>query len=160
MTATMIVPPMYEAQIHGVTAVRITARKVELLDGTFRKMQSVFYRAADRVGAKSFAELVAFVRERGKAAAPMTVQRFKQIAASLLQRHYGLELNDTHLWDEVVVAQCIAQGYRPYQVVNEHALEADLDRIDKDELYGVPSKAVLTEKDEAFASQSMKDANQ
>lgn len=153
--ATMIVPPVCEAQILGVTAVRITARKVELLDGALRKMQSVFYRAADQVGAKSFAELVAFVRERGTAAVPMTVQRFQQIAASLLHRHYGLELKDTHLWDESLVAQCIAQGFRPYEVLNEHAQEADLDRIDKEGFYGLPYKAALTEQDEAIAAKSV-----
>lgn len=155
MTASMIVPPVYEAKLLGVTAVRITARKVELLDGALRKMQSVFYRAADQVGAKSFAELVAFVRERGAASAPMTVQRFQQIVAVLLQRHYGLELNDTNLWDERIVALLIAQGLRPYQVVNVHAEEADLDRIDKEGFYGVPSKAALTEQDEVSAAKSV-----
>ncbi|MCK9987776.1 MAG: hypothetical protein AzoDbin1_04248 [Azoarcus sp.] len=155
MTATMIVPPMYEAQIHGVTAVRITARKVELLDGTLRKMQSVFYRAADQVGTKSFAELVAFVRGRGTTAPQMTVHAFQQIAAVLLRRHYGLELNDTNLWDQRIVALLIAQGLRPYQVVNVHATESDLDRIDKSGFYGVPSKEALTEQDEASAAKSV-----
>ncbi len=153
--ATLIVPPNYQAQIVGVTAVRITARKVELLDAAFRRIGSAFHRAADQVGSKSFTELVDLVRERGAAAPAMTVQRFQRIAASLLQRHYGLELGDTHLCDESIVAQCIAQGYRPYQVIAEHAQEADLDRIDVEGFYGVPSKAAITKQDEAVAAQSV-----
>lgn len=77
----------------------------------------------------------------------MDVKRFKEIAAALLTKHYGLNLNDTHLWDDSVVAECIKQSYRPYQVVAEHAAESDLDRIDKSD-YGVPSKAAITVADE------------
>jgi hypothetical protein len=80
----------------------------------------------------------------------MNVTGFQAIAAALLKTHYGLDLNDTHLWDESIVAECIAQGFLPYQVVAEHAAEADLERIDKSD-YGVPSKAALTAADEAAA---------
>lgn len=75
------------------------------------------------------------------------IKRFQEIAAALLMKHYGLTLNDTNLWDESVVAECIKQGYRPYQVVAEHAELADINRIDKRE-YGVPSKSPITEAEE------------
>lgn len=81
----------------------------------------------------------------------MSVKCFQAIAAALLKKHYGLELNDTHLHDEEVVAECIKQGYRPYQVVAEHAEEADLYRIDCFD-YGVPSKTAITAADEDAAS--------
>ncbi len=77
----------------------------------------------------------------------MNVKRFQEIAAALLTKHYGLDLNDTHLWDDSVVAECIKQGYRPFQVVAEHAEQADIDRIDKSG-YGVSSKAAITAADE------------
>jgi cytoskeleton-binding toxin CbtA-like protein len=80
-----------------------------------------------------------------------SVDRFQKIAAILLQKHYGLGLNDTHLYDENIVSQCIQQGFRPYQVIAEHANEADLDRIDLDAGYGVPSKAEITVVDENAA---------
>ena len=81
----------------------------------------------------------------------MNVKLFQEIAAALLERHYGLELNDTSLHDEAVVAECIEQGYRPYQVVAEHADEAELDRIDISGCYGVPSQEAITAVDEAAA---------
>ncbi|MYM92686.1 TA system toxin CbtA family protein [Duganella vulcania] len=81
----------------------------------------------------------------------MTVQRFQAIATELLTKHYGLALNDTQLCEDHVVQQCIGQGYLPYQVVTEHAQEADLDRIDKSAGYGVASKAPLTASDEQDA---------
>lgn len=81
----------------------------------------------------------------------MDVKRFQEIAAVLLKKHYGLELNDTELHDDNIVRQYIEQGFRPYQVIAEHADESDLDRIDLDGGYGVPSKAPITEEDENLA---------
>lgn len=81
----------------------------------------------------------------------MEVNQFQQVSERLLKKHYGLTLNDTHLYDEKIVQECINQGYRPFQVVAEHAEEADLDRIDKEGFYGVPSKAPITAEDEAAA---------
>ena len=78
----------------------------------------------------------------------MSVKRFQEIAAALLKKHYGLELNDTHLYDDVIVTECIGLGYRPFQVVAEHAREAGLDRIDKGAGFGVPSKIAITVDDE------------
>ena len=82
----------------------------------------------------------------------MDIKRFQGIAALLLEKHYGIGLNDTHLWDDRLVAECIRQGYRPYQVVAEHAEEADLDRIDCRYYCGMPSKGAITAADEDAAS--------
>ena len=62
--ATYVVPPMYEAKIYGVYGVRISARKVELLDQLGNRIQSASHRRADQVAAKSFGELVHFVKYR------------------------------------------------------------------------------------------------
>lgn len=78
----------------------------------------------------------------------MDVKQFQSISERLLEKHYGLSLNDTHLCDEKIVQECINQGWRPFQVIAEHAEEADLDRIDKQGVYGVPSKAAITAEDE------------
>lgn len=78
----------------------------------------------------------------------MTVARFQQIAARLLAKHYGLQLNDTFLDDEMIVQDCVNQRLRPYQVIVEHAYEADLVRVDLQGPYGVPSKDAITAADE------------
>ena len=62
--ATVVVPPMFVARIYGVYGVRISARKVELLDELGTRLQSAWHRQADRVASKSFAELVEFVKSR------------------------------------------------------------------------------------------------
>lgn len=81
----------------------------------------------------------------------MNVQLFQQIAEMLLQTHYGLSLDDTHLTEEKIVAECIGKSFRPYQVVNEHAEESDLVRIDIKGYYGVPSHCALSSQDELNA---------
>lgn len=75
------------------------------------------------------------------------IEHFKKVCQALLEKHYGIDLIDTHLWDDQVVSQCLMQGFRPYEVIAEHAEEADLDRIDK-LFYGVPSKNPITQNDE------------
>lgn len=81
----------------------------------------------------------------------MDVNQFQQVSELLLKKHYGLTLNDTLLHDATIVRECIKQGYRPFQIVAEHAEEADLDRADRRGFYGVPSKAPITAQDEAAA---------
>lgn len=81
----------------------------------------------------------------------MNVQLFQQIADVLLQTHYGLSLDDTYLTEEKIVTGCIGQGLRPYQVINEHAEEADLVRIDIEGFYGVPSHCLISSQDELNA---------
>ena len=81
----------------------------------------------------------------------LDVESFKSVATALLKKHYALDLNDTLLTDDHIVQQCIAQGYRPFEVINEHASEADLERIDVSGDYGIPSKLQLIPLDEEFA---------
>jgi hypothetical protein len=78
----------------------------------------------------------------------MNIQQFQRIAQALLQKHYGLDLGDTLLTEDNIVADCIRQGYRPHEVINEHAQKADLDRIDLPGDYGVYRKDPLTAQDE------------
>lgn len=85
----------------------------------------------------------------------MSIKRFQEISAALLTKHYGLDLNDTSLTEDDIVAQCIKQGARPYQVVAEHAQEADLYRVDVKGDYGIPSKRAITEADEDAVIQNL-----
>ena len=86
---------------------------------------------------------------------PMTtrisVKLFQQVAAHLLQKAYGLTLNDTRLCEDSFVALCITNGLRPFQELSEHARDADLDRIDLPAVYGAPEKSDLTAADEREA---------
>lgn len=66
MTAAFVVPPRYEAELASITraaAVKITARKVHVLDDMGNTIASCFYRHVHEVGSKSFLQLVDFVRE-------------------------------------------------------------------------------------------------
>ena len=78
----------------------------------------------------------------------ISVNLYQKIASQLLQTAFGLDLNDSRLSEEKVVALCIAHGVRPYQELNEHAREADLVRTDLPEVWGVPVAADLTAADE------------
>lgn len=64
----------------------------------------------------------------------MNVELFQRIADYMLKKHYGITLDDTYLHKKRIVAECINQGFRPYQVLNEHADESDIVRIDKEGL--------------------------
>lgn len=79
------------------------------------------------------------------------VSKFQKIVNYLLQKHYGIHLNDTDMCNADTVAHLIERGLQPYQAVAEWADEMDLDRIDKQGFYGVPSKAEITESDERAA---------
>ena len=63
--ATWVVPPMYEAQLHGVSAVVISARKISLLDLSGRVLGAVTHCKRDAIAdTRPFGELVAFVRSK------------------------------------------------------------------------------------------------
>lgn len=81
----------------------------------------------------------------------MNVGLFQHVADEMLQKHYGISVDDTHLGEEKIVSECIGQGFRPYQVINEHAEEADLVRIDIERDYGVPSHCSISLHDELNA---------
>jgi hypothetical protein len=61
--ATLIVAPTYLAQIMGVTAVQISARKIKLMDANLKPLAECKRQASDDM-TKDFAELVALVRAR------------------------------------------------------------------------------------------------
>lgn len=66
-TATLIVPPAYEAEfasIAGAAAVKITARKVHVLDSMGKSIASCYYGPLHEVATKSFLGLVDFVKAR------------------------------------------------------------------------------------------------
>lgn len=76
------------------------------------------------------------------------IAAFQSIANDLLIKHYGITLDDTRLCDLNVTVECLQQGHRPFEVVNEHARETELDRIDKEGRFGVPAQDPLTAEDE------------
>jgi len=63
--ATWIVPPNYEAQIFGLSAVEISARKISLINLSGQVSASVFYGRNDAISASMpFGDLVDFVRKK------------------------------------------------------------------------------------------------
>jgi hypothetical protein len=86
----------------------------------------------------------------------MNAALFKRLTKHLLAKHYGLNPADADLDGDQMISECIQQNIRPYQVVNEHAEETDLDRIDLEGFYGVPSKALLRIADELDALDSVR----
>jgi hypothetical protein len=76
---------------------------------------------------------------------------YQRVCEAMLQTHYGLSLNDTHLCEESSVRECIAAGWEPYEVLSEHAREADLDRLDISGVWGTSSKLALTIDDQQRA---------
>lgn len=61
---------------------------------------------------------------------PDTVERYQALVDGLLQRHYGINLGDTPMNDASEVAILMREGIRPFEVVNAHAQDCNLDRID------------------------------
>lgn len=80
-----------------------------------------------------------------------SLEQYQRVCEHMLDKHYGLSLNDTHLCESSVVRECIASGWEPYSVLSEHALEADLDRMDLIGPWGIPSKAALSLEDQQRA---------
>lgn len=81
----------------------------------------------------------------------MNIQLFQKIAEQLLQKHYGLSINDTRLCEQDYLAVLVDGNCRPFEYINEHAKDCDLGRIDVEGGYGAPSKAMLTSNDEIAA---------
>ncbi len=81
----------------------------------------------------------------------MNIQNFQSIATHLLQKHYGLTLNDTEFSEQRSVQVILAHGQRPYEAINELAEERDLHRTDLEGPWGTPSKQQLTKADEDLA---------
>lgn len=64
MEDTLVIPPLYESLIYGVSAVRISARKVYLCGPLLEVIESRAHKKEAEVGSKTFAELCAFVRSK------------------------------------------------------------------------------------------------
>lgn len=73
---------------------------------------------------------------------------FQRLAHELLQKHYGIDVGDTSISSERIAAALVKQGVRPFDAVNQHAQACNLDRVDREERFGVPSKDPLTMQDE------------
>lgn len=79
------------------------------------------------------------------------VMRFQKIANALLEKHYGIQINDTDMCENSAVTHYIAEGVKPFQAIVCWANEFDLGRIDKEGFYGTLSKEEITEEDELAA---------
>lgn len=83
------------------------------------------------------------------------IQEFQQVSALLLRKHYGLGLGDTRLCEAPYVRILIQGSVRPFEYLNEHADDCNLDRVDLRAQWGIPSQAPLTETEEIGARESM-----
>jgi len=81
----------------------------------------------------------------------MNVQLFQQIAEQLLQKHFGLSLNDTRLSEPEYVKVLVDGNCRPVDYINEYAVDCDLARVDIEGFWGTPSHVPLTAEDEKIA---------
>lgn len=81
----------------------------------------------------------------------MNIELFRQLLECLMQTHYGIDAGGL-FEDDHMIAGYIKRGLRPYQIVNEHADECDLERTDVGHLlFGIPSNKRLTEQNERNA---------
>lgn len=87
----------------------------------------------------------------------MDVTTYQKIADHMLTKHYGLEnsAGDLRLENTNFVSQLIKDGVRPFQIINEHAEECDLYRMDIKGFYGAPVNKPLTENDEDCAKEEV-----
>lgn len=75
------------------------------------------------------------------------VEKFQQVFDALLKKHYGIGQDDTGVVDEEI-EHLIQHSIRPYQAVNDIAEKCDLERIDIEEAFGMPSSSPLNDLDE------------
>ena len=73
----------------------------------------------------------------------LEIKEFKAVANKLFNLHYGIDVSDTMLINDSVVASYIASETRPYQAVNDWADEVDLERTDIQGIWGMPAKNPL-----------------
>ncbi|SFN39778.1 TA system toxin CbtA family protein [Xenorhabdus japonica] len=60
---------------------------------------------------------------------PLRLTVWQMIAAALLKRHFGLNLNDTVLCETGTVAELLTSGVRPSEAINELVDKYDLTRL-------------------------------
>ncbi|HEN3655336.1 TPA: toxin [Yersinia enterocolitica] len=59
------------------------------------------------------------------------VREYQTIAAYLLEKHFGLTLNDTNLHDDTVVQELVELNVPVFEAINQLVEKYHLDRIDQ-----------------------------
>jgi len=79
----------------------------------------------------------------------MNLENFKAICSYMLQKHYGIQLVDTHYGKDSVCQRELAYDIRPHEALNEYAEDFAALRIDVQERPG--QRIALTIADEQAA---------
>ncbi|MGE4668637.1 TA system toxin CbtA family protein [Yersinia enterocolitica] len=61
------------------------------------------------------------------------VREYQTIAAYLLEKHFGLTLNDTNLHDDTVVQELVELNVPVFEAINQLVEKYHLDRIDQND---------------------------
>lgn len=85
----------------------------------------------------------------------MNIHLFQALADQLLRTHFGIDIRDTNLTEEVVVEACISGGQRPYAAVDEHAVAYELYRTDQPDACWGLCTTPLTDLEERKAMQAL-----
>lgn len=59
------------------------------------------------------------------------IREYQTIAAYLLEKHFGLTLNDTNLHDDAVVRELVELNVPVFEAINQLVEKYHLDRIDQ-----------------------------
>lgn len=59
------------------------------------------------------------------------IREYQTIAAFLLEKHFGLTLNDTNLHDDAVVQELVELNVPVFEAINQLVEKYHLDRIDQ-----------------------------
>lgn len=59
------------------------------------------------------------------------IREYQTIAAYLLEKHFGLTLNDTNLHDDAVVLELVELNVPVFEAINQLVEKYHLDRIDQ-----------------------------
>lgn len=81
----------------------------------------------------------------------MDVTQFQGITAALLEKHYGIGVQETTLGQRKVCESVLRAGVRPYEAVNAYVSDQGIFRTDIRGNYGLPSKEPLSRADEERA---------
>ncbi|KLU15814.1 MULTISPECIES: TA system toxin CbtA family protein [Xenorhabdus] len=68
--------------------------------------------------------------------APLRLTVWQVIAGTLLKRHFGLNLEDTVLYEADTVAELMAHGVQPFEAINALVDKYDLTRLDAQDMQG------------------------
>jgi hypothetical protein len=80
----------------------------------------------------------------------MNVLLFKQIATHMLQKHYGINLTETHFVQDTVVQRELAFNIRPFVALNEFAEDFHHERIDIPDRHRKSLKLTLSDEIQAM----------